>query len=394
MSISDSISLYIHIPFCRLKCSYCDFNTYAGLDQLIPSYVDAICTEIRHYQGCEITNIGTIFFGGGTPSLLPATSLAQILTAVKATFELKPDIELSLESNPGTLNPVYLNSLLNLGFNRISIGAQSAISSELQLLDRLHTFRHVIQSYKDALSAGFNQINLDLMYGLPNQTESSWKHTLSQVVDLGAQHLSLYSLHLEQDTPMFSRVDSGYLPHPNSDITANMYKYADTFLKSHNYTQYEISNWSITSNYSECRHNLQYWQNLPYIGIGAGSHSWYKQHRYTNTKSPYEYIKLLNLNVSAKENRVDYPGTPAMIQSTLIDTDTEMNETMMLGLHLLASGVRHNEFQSRFGVNPKNHYKAILSQLVSQGLLHNDHNGIRLTSSGRLLANRVFSEFT
>ena len=194
MSISDSISLYIHIPFCRLKCSYCDFNTYAGLDQLIPSYVDAICTEIRHYQGCEITNIGTIFFGGGTPSLLPATSLAQILTAVKATFELKPDIELSLESNPGTLNPVYLNSLLNLGFNRISIGAQSAISSELQLLDRLHTFRHVIQSYKDALSAGFNQINLDLMYGLPNQTESSWKHTLSQVVDLGAQHLSLYSL--------------------------------------------------------------------------------------------------------------------------------------------------------------------------------------------------------
>jgi oxygen-independent coproporphyrinogen-3 oxidase len=393
MNTTDLISLYIHIPFCRIKCSYCDFNTYAGLDTLMPSYVDAICNEIRYYQGSENIEIGTIFFGGGTPSLLPTEFLVRILAAIKDTFVLDSDLELSLESNPGTLTSAYLDSLLKLGFNRISIGAQSAVSSELQILDRLHTFNHVIRSYKTALSAGFQLINLDLMYGVPNQSESSWKHTLSQIVDLKPQQLSLYALSLENGTPMLDRVRSGAVPRPDPDITANMFEHADTFLQSHNYSQYEISSWSITSDYSECRHNLQYWRNLPYIGIGAGAHSWYKQYRYTNTRSPYGYITQLNSNKSSKDQNTNSPGTPAMINSNFIDKITEMNETMMLGLRLLTHGVSHNEFQRRFGINLTNHFRATLPQLVSKGLIHNDNKGVRLTSPGRLLANRVFSEF-
>ena len=392
MTANQSTALYIHIPFCRLKCSYCDFNTYAGMDALIPIYVDAICDEIRHYQGDSEIYIETIFFGGGTPSLLSSELLTKIFTSINRTFKLQSDLEITLEANPGTLTKPYLDSLISLGFNRISIGAQSAITDELQLLDRLHTFNHVIESFKYATSAGFHQINLDLLYGLPNQTESSWQDTLSQVVDLRPQHLSLYALSLENGTPMLARASSGTIPTPDQDTVTNMYEHAETFLALHNYTQYEVCNWTKTSNYHECQHNLQYWLNLPYIGIGAGAHSWYKQHRYTNTKLPYHYIQRINSNPD-KHPLATHPGTQATIQSTLIDDETEMNETMMLGLHLLVNGVSYRDFEKRFGTKLEHQYKRTLSHLEDKGLIQIGSTNVRLTSSGRLLANRVFSEF-
>lgn len=392
MVSNGSTGLYIHIPFCRLKCSYCDFNTYAGMDPLIPIYIDAICAEIKNYQNDSKISVGTIFFGGGTPSILQPNSFAKILDSINCTFELHTDLELTLEANPGTLNKAYLDSLKSLGFNRISIGAQSAITSELQILDRLHTYNHVIEAFEAASSAGFDRINLDLLYGLPNQTESSWHDTLSQVMDLSPQHLSLYCLSIEKGTPMFARVLSGTITDPDTDITANMYEHAESFLALHNYTQYEVCNWTESARYHECQHNLQYWHNLPYIGLGAGAHSWYRQHRYTNIKSPYEYIERINSDPD-KQPLATHPGSQATIQSTLIDETTEMNETMMLGLRLLVNGVNHKDFQKRFGTNLEHKYESTLSDLAAKGLIHMDRNNVRLTNSGRLLANRVFSEF-
>ena len=214
------------------------------MDPLIPIYIDAICAEMKNYQNDSKISVGTIFFGGGTPSILQPNSFAKILDSINCTFELHTDLELTLEANPGTLNKAYLDSLKSLGFNRISIGAQSAITSELQILDRLHTYNHVIEAFEAASSAGFDRINLDLLYGLPNQTESSWRDTLSQVMDLSPQHLSLYCLSIEKGTPMFARVLSGTITDPDTDITATMYEHAESFLALHNYTQYEVCNWT------------------------------------------------------------------------------------------------------------------------------------------------------
>ncbi len=395
MDLTDPISIYVHVPFCRVKCSYCDFNTYAGLDTLIPTYVEAVCSEITGYKSnSEEIQVGTIFFGGGTPSLMPAKSFEKILSTIESTFKLQSDIEITLEANPATIDKPYLASLFSLGLNRISIGAQSASTEELQLLDRLHTFSHVTQAFAAATAVGFLLINIDLMYGLPNQTEHSWKDTLTQVVSLSPQHLSLYALTLEHGTPMQARVRSGQLPNPNSDIAANMYDHATSYLETYGYRQYEISNWAKRNRYHECKHNLQYWQNLPYIGIGAGAHSWYKQHRYSNTKSPYGYINRLIPSTNTNTNTGNkYPGSTAMIQSEYIDKTTEMHETMMLGMQLVSDGVNHSAFRSRFGIALSDQYKDVLNQLSLQGLIHNDINNVRLTAAGRLLANRVFSEF-
>ncbi len=393
MSALTPTGLYIHIPFCRLKCSYCDFNTYAGLDSLIPTYVNAICLEIDHYNHeHRQTQINTIFFGGGTPSLLPLKSFETILSKIKSTFILQPGVEMTLEANPGTLTRDYLKSLFDIGLTRISIGAQSASTSELQLLDRLHTFADVIKAYKAATQAGFNLINIDLIYGLPKQSEQSWEDTLTRVAALSPQHLSLYELTLEHGTPMQAKVSSGYLPKPKSDTAANMYEYATSYLDTYKYKQYEISNWAKTNDYIECRHNLQYWRNQPYIGIGAGAHSWYKQHRYSNTKSPYGYIDRL-LSTNNKKIADNFPGSTAMTQSTYIDKTTEMNETMMLGMQLILDGVSHSTFYNRFNIVLADQYEAILNHLSMQGLITIGTTNVRLTPSGRLLANRVFSEF-
>ena len=189
---------------------------------------------------------------------------------------------------------------------------------------------------------------------------------------------------------MQARVRSGDLPNPDSDIAANMYEHAVSYLEAHDYRQYEISNWAEKRHYHECKHNIQYWRNLPYIGIGAGAHSWYKQYRYSNIKSPYGYIDRINTNINTHHK---CPGTTAMIQSQYIDKTTEMNETMMLGMRLVRDGVSHNTFENRFGVALSNQYKDILKQLSAKGLIHNNINGVNLTAAGQLLANRVFSEF-
>ncbi len=387
-------SIYLHIPFCRKRCAYCDFTTYAGLDAPITDYADALAQEIKLVAVTRKESaplpVHTIYLGGGTPSLLPPHLLRQILAAIRQSFDINPDVEITIEANPGTLDLPYLTALRAMGVNRLSIGAQSAQSEELRLLARSHSFQDVIEVVRAARAAAFNNVNLDLIFGLPGQQMPQWMDTLRQTLALQPEHLSLYALTLERGTPLHAQVESGALATPDSDQAADMYECATEKLADHGFNQYEISNWAHSSGAFACRHNLQYWQNLPYLAFGAGAHGWFNGWRYANTRSPQLYIKRLkpeNLGAS------HFPFSPAVSEKRAIDRQTEMNETMMMGLRLLREGVPRGTFQSRFGVHIEHEYGAPLRRLRSQGLLAPDGDGVRLSSAGRLLGNRVFAEF-
>lgn len=280
-------SLYIHIPFCHRRCSYCDFNTYAGLEKLIPAYVAALCAEIRLAGSAAHRSdrlpLHTVFLGGGTPSLLPLGELERIFSAVRESFYLLPEAEISLEANPGTVDLASLQGMRQLGVNRLSLGMQSAHGDELELLGRIHSFEQVVQALELARAAGFGNLNLDAIFGLPEQPLARWEQTLRRAVALEPEHLSLYALTLEAGTPLLKQVEAGGLPEPDPDLAADMYDLATELLGSAGYLQYEISNWAkhTGNGLSEvgnpayaCRHNLQYWRNGPYLGVGAGAHSY------------------------------------------------------------------------------------------------------------------------
>jgi len=243
-------SLYLHIPFCRHRCAYCDFNTYAGQESLIPAYVNALIREIElvGLRTTELLNypttVHTIFFGGGTPSLLTAGQFKKILVAIREKFDVLFNAETSLEANPGTISLAYLLDLRNLGFNRLSLGVQSAHADELRQLERSHNFCDVIEAVKWARMAGFDNLNLDLIYGLPEQTLSSWQDSLRRAVDLAPEHLSLYALTLEHGTPFGRWAARGRMPSPDPDLAADMYEWAGEYLAAQGYIQYEISNWA------------------------------------------------------------------------------------------------------------------------------------------------------
>jgi len=393
-SLLQPASIYLHIPFCRKRCAYCDFTTYAGLDALIPVYAGALAHEINlvadSRKESASLSVHTIYIGGGTPSLLPPHLLRQILAAMRQSFDISPDAEITIEANPGTLDLPYLTALRAMGVNRLSIGAQSAQSEELRLLDRSHSFQDVVKVVRAARTAAFNNVNLDLIFGLPGQQMTQWRDTLRKTLALQPEHLSLYALTLERATPLRTQVESGTLTAPDSDRAADMYECATEKLAEYGFSQYEISNWAHNSGAFACRHNLQYWQNLPYLAFGAGAHGWFNGWRYANTRSPQLYIERLK---PGKFGASHFPFSPAVSEKRAIDRQNEMNETMMMGLRLLREGVPRSTFQSRFGVHIEHEYGAPLRRLRSQGLLAPDGDRVRLSSAGRLLGNRVFAEF-
>ncbi len=307
----DFYSLYLHIPFCTHRCGYCDFNTYAGQESLIPAYSAALCTEIRQSVASSTSRlpVHTIFFGGGTPSLLPIPELERILQSLHDSFEIQATAEISLEANPGTLSPEFLSGLRSLGFNRLSLGVQSAHPAELRLLERIHDYPTVIQSVRWARQAGFENLNMDLIFGLPDQLLETWQHTLELAAELHPEHFSLYALSLEHGTPFGRWAGRGLLSIPDLDLAADMYEWACEQLDRLSYAQYEISNWaaisqpdhhSPTNSFSPfssptlaCRHNLQYWLNMPYLGFGAGAHGYAAAYRTANVLSPAAYIQRL-----------------------------------------------------------------------------------------------------
>ncbi len=394
-------SLYIHIPFCTHRCGYCDFNTYAGQETLIPEYTEAICREVE-FISMEMDirlPVHTIFFGGGTPSLLSVKAVKVIITSLEKYFDLSPDLEVSLEANPGTVSKEYLKELFTLGVNRLSIGMQSANIEELSLLERQHTFTEVKLAVEWARIAGFDNLNLDLIFGLPYQSSNSWMYSLEQALALTPNHLSLYALTLEHGTPMQSKVNLGLLPEPDPDVAAEMYELASDRLLEAGFIQYEISNWARVNDQGallSCEHNLQYWRNLPYLGVGAGAHGYANCYRTENILTPRAYIKVLNYDTSLTIERNSFPRTPATAQMLPIDHETEIGETMMMGLRLIQEGVSSSVFQNRFGKSIKQLFSTPIVRLESLGLLEwagEEGDILRLTQKGRLLGNQVFKEF-
>jgi len=390
----DLHSLYIHIPFCKKRCSYCDFNTVAGQEQKIPLYVEALCSEIVKTMATNHPPIHahTIFFGGGTPTLLSASHIGQILSTIRQIFILQPDMEITIEGNPGTVTEKQLSGLHTLGVNRLSFGVQSVHAHELLMLGRIHTHQQTVQSIALARKAGFNNINLDLIFGLPNQTLSDWQDTVRTIIDLAPSHLSLYALKLEDGTPLTKLVDEAVLPEPDADLAADMYEWAMDYLSLSGYAQYEISNWALVDeklNYQSV-HNLQYWRNLPYFGFGAGAHGLVNESRLVNIYDPVQYIESC-----MHTSPVEFPLSPATSEINPRSLNDQMDEHMIMGLRLTDAGVSRSDFMRRYHTDFVTRYEKAIETLIHQGLLEWNSSGesIRLTNRGRLLGNQVFYQF-
>ncbi|MCX6037164.1 MAG: radical SAM family heme chaperone HemW [Chloroflexi bacterium] len=389
-------SLYFHIPFCVHRCAYCDFNTYAGQEALIPAYVDALCNEIRCVAGSapQRLTVHTIFFGGGTPSLLSQKQFESILKAARDSFDLAPDAEISLEANPGTVTLDSLRDLRGLGFNRFSLGVQSAYPDELRQLERIHDYFDVIEAVTWARRAGFDNLNLDLIFGLPEQSLDRWQATVKLILGLRPDHLSLYALTVEHGTPFGRWAQRGLLSVPDPDAAADMYEWAGEALEAAGFEQYEISNWAKPGR--QCRHNLQYWRGQPYLGFGAGAHGCASGLRISNVLRIKTYIERLRPDYPIPNNLIPntpFPLSPATANQTKISMRVEMQETMLTGLRLTREGVSAEDFADRFGVQIRDVFGRGIDELIDLLLLEWAGPVLRLTKRGRLLGNQVFMRF-
>ncbi len=436
--MTPDTSIYIHIPFCKHRCAYCDFNTYAGQEDSIPAYVNALIQEINFvgssrrfsesasrqsdYSTTQLLNysaIHTVFFGGGTPSLLSAPQFDSILQALRAAFTFTADAEISIEANPGTISPEKLNAIRESGINRISFGVQSANTEELRMLERIHDFFTVIEAVSTARKEGFDNLNLDLIYGLPEQTLSTWQTTLQRIVDLNPEHISAYALTLEHGTPFGRWSSKGLLPLPGPDLAAEMYEYAEEFLASNGYVHYEISNWArnkdegermkdesffhpssfISHPFFACRHNLQYWRSLPYLAFGAGAHGYANGYRYSNALRIKTYIDRLT-NIESQISNIEFPLSPATVNQHKQSQTDDMSEYMLNNLRLTNAGASESGFRLRFGRGLLDVYPKEIEELIHNGLLEcktseflKNSEVYRLTKRGRLLGNQVFMRF-
>ena len=389
-------SLYLHVPFCRARCTYCSFNTYTGLGQLIPAYVDALVAELNWVGAAgQRPSVHTIYFGGGTPSILSEAQIGRIIEAARAAFDVQPEAEITLEANPTTHDPTYYTGLRKAGVNRISFGAQSAQEAELRLFHRTHDWPDVIASVSAARKGGFDNLSLDLIYGIPGQSPDGWRQTLEHTLHLNPDHLSMYSLGIEAGTAMAVWIRRGLLDEPDSDLAADMYEQASEILAEYGYEQYEISNWARPG--YACRHNLQYWRNQPYLGLGPGAHGYAGRTRYAVVKSPWEYVRrLTDLGAGGLPDcEATFPLSPAvdLDSAETLDPAQERAETMFLGLRLIQEGVSRQAFQDRFGKPLEFFYRTELDQLAARGLLEARSDRVRLTGPARLISNIVFEYF-
>ena len=391
------MGLYIHVPFCKTKCPYCDFNTYQGIESQMGSYLEAVTGELRMWgQGLGSPVVRTVFFGGGTPSYLPAGDIAAILGQAARAFSIAPDAEVTIEANPGDLNGNACRELLRQSVNRLSIGVQSLDNGLLQLLGRRHSADEAIKAFQTARAAGFDNVNLDLMYGLPNQTLAQWEDTISRLAALSPEHISLYALTLEEGTPMRLWADQGKIPEPDPDMAADMYALAMGVLASAGYRRYEISNWALPGR--EAQHNLIYWRNEPYLGVGPGAHSRLGAYRFWTATGPRDYASR-----AAQWMRECSPEWRAFGELELraartvegwehIDADTACAETMFLGLRLL-DGLHLPSASAATGHDLAARYRAEIEELLNLGLLRREDDTIRLDESACLIANQVFTRF-
>ena len=380
----ESFSLYVHIPFCRTLCTYCAFNTYAGLGALIAPYVEALRREIALVGEAagDITS-HTLYLGGGTPSLLTPAQVEAVITTAAQHLGLLPEAEITLEANPGTVDTQTLTAYRSAGVNRLSLGVQSAHAEELRLFGRRHSFEEAAQAFRQARIAGFDNISVDLIYGAPYQTLQSWRETLEAVLAWKPDHVSLYCLTLEEGTSLSRRVERGTIPPPDPDLAADMYEEARETLAQAGLQHYEISNWARPGH--ECQHNRQYWLNRPFLGFGAGAHGAVEGLRYWNVNPVQEYLERMEHGELHR-----FPLGPATGGYEEIDRALAMSETLILGLRLVREGVSSDDFARRFGCTPDEVFGPALDELERIGLLERTGAAIRLTERGYLLSNQVF----
>jgi len=387
------LSLYLHIPFCSLKCRYCDFNSYAGLEELVEPYVDALIAEMGLWSGfARGRPVPTVFFGGGTPSLLPIVQVERIMSALRERFALAPEAEVTLEANPGTVDLAYLRALLAAGVDRVSFGVQSFHDDELTALDRIHSAAEAEEAYGWAREAGFQRVNLDLIYGLPQQPLGRWQASLERAIALAPDHMSLYALTVEEGTKLAYDIEHGSVPEPDGDAQAEMYEWSQERMAAAGYRQYEISNWALPG--QECRHNLVYWRNGDWLGLGAGAHSHLEGCRFADVYSPRRYVQLVGKTAQEPpEDRDAGALVKGMRQVTFVEEpspELARADTLIMGLRL-NEGVSLAEFHCRFGPGADHGYAATFEELTGLGLLQRTNGRIRLTPRGRLLANEVFT---
>ncbi len=397
MDFIQPIGLYIHIPFCKTKCLYCDFNTYAKIEYLIPSYTEALLNEIKMWGNLLRTpKIDTMFFGGGTPSYIPPNGISSIIHTINTNFNTSEISEITIEANPDDLDICRLEQYLYSGINRLSIGVQTFKDDLLSLLGRRHKSIDAIEAYNMAKNAGFNNISIDLMFGLPYQTLEDWKDTIIKLLDLNPNHISMYSLTLEYGTPLEKLVKTNQINEPDEDLAADMYLMAEEMLEQAGYRHYEISNWAKPG--FESLHNLTYWKNNQYLGIGPGAHSYLYQCRFSNIKSPRNYINIfqeVDIKTSTKYSRnfVDTLKKLSTIENIWpIDEIREISETLIMGLRL-EDGIDLPAFYEKFGVGINDRYGEIITELSSIGLLKLFNETLSLTPIWRLLGNEVFQKF-
>ncbi|NCO24204.1 MAG: coproporphyrinogen III oxidase [Candidatus Infernicultor aquiphilus] len=375
-----NLGLYLHFPFCKSKCHYCDFNSYPlKNDDQVLSYISALYKEIAMYaQKLNHSTIKTIYLGGGTPTMLSGDLIYNILNFCKDNFKIDDNAEITIEANPGTLDKKKLERLNKAKINRISLGAQSFNDSLLKKLGRIHTAQDIIDSYSKAREAGFNNINMDIMFALPDQTFIDFKNTMKKAVSLKPDHLSLYNLTIEEGTKFLESYKEGKLNLPTEDEEYDMYSWAIKFLAENNFEHYEISNFARP--FKRSIHNQIYWYNQPYLGIGAGAYSFIKGYRYMNYKDPVRYIKEIN------------NGKLPLDSGEKLSLRKRMSETIILGLRT-KDGINYRKFKVRFKVNIEKLFNQQIYKLINLGLLRKDNYKIQLTKKGLFLANNVFREF-
>lgn len=375
------IGLYIHVPFCIRKCLYCDFTSYPVSGTAVSDYLGSLVKEINLYGaalGDEGKSISSLFFGGGTPTCLPAGALKMILDELRYSFSLMEGCEITVEANPGTVDAAGLETLLKAGVNRLSLGVQSFNDSLLGVLGRIHSSAQALEAVRLARAAGFANLNLDFIFGIPGQTISDWQETLAQAAALGPEHIAAYGLQLEEGTPLAQAVGRGEICACSEDLELMMYRHAVKYLETSGYKQYEISNFSRPGR--ECVHNLVYWLNNPYLGLGPAAHSFINGERFSNVTALDRYSERLSggeFPVEARER---------------LTVDDEMAETMFLGLRLTA-GVDLNLFHRRFGRRAEDVYRREIEGLLKNGLVEINNCFLRLSDKGLPLANVVFREF-
>ena len=369
------ISLYVHIPFCKLKCFYCDFPSYARIDHLREDYVKALCKEIKEKNIKH--NIKSIFIGGGTPSYLESKDL-KILLETLNTLNLDENIEFTIECNPGTVDREKLIVMKEGGINRISMGLQAVQNSLLKEIGRIHSYKNFEDNFKLAREVGFDNINVDLMFGLPNQSVEEWKESLELVTSLGVDHISAYSLIVEEGTPFYKMWERDKLMLPSENDERDMYKITKEILTGLGYNQYEISNYSKDG--KDCFHNKVYWKLDEYIGVGSASSSYYEGKRIKHIEDVAKYIEKINNNESVVQEIIEN------------SEEDNMEEFMFMGLRLM-EGIKIEEFNRRFSSNLLHVYKEVVQNNIKKGLLVNEDGYIRLTEKGVELSNSVMSDF-